>query len=328
MTKPVDRRSFLGIAGMSIGVGALFRFLPAAAAEGETGEALRLLGRRNGEAPAPFSFVQLSDTHVGFEGPPDPLGTKAFERAVEVVNALPEKPDLVLFTGDLTHDSEAPGVPEARMKRFREIAAGLTVKDVRLVPGEHDAGLDGGVRFRNAFGETHYAFDHRGVHFVALDNVSQGRPVVGPEQLAWLEKDLSRFPKTAPIVVFTHRPLFDLRPDWEWFTGDGDRVLSLLSPYENVTVLYGHIHRRDERVIGTARHLAARSLVFAFPDPSPGAEKKPLPFDKEKPFQNLGIREVRAGTGAPLEATDVELTIREYAGTAGISQIRKGGIDE
>ena len=323
-----DRRWFLKVTGGTIGVGALFRVLPVSAeGAGEAREAGALLAKKNGEAPAPFSFVQMSDTHVGFEGPPNPLGTKAFERAVEVVNALPAPPDLILFTGDLTHDSEAPGESAARMKRFREIASRLKVKNVKFVPGEHDAGLDGGVLYRSVFGESHYSFDHRGVHFVALDNVSQGKPVVGAEQLAWLRKDLGRFPKSAPVVVMTHRPLFDLAPDWEWYTGDGDEVMNALEPFENVTVLYGHIHRQDSKVIGRSRHLAARSLAFAFPDPAAGPDKKPVPFDKERPFAGKGIREVRVGkAGAPLEVNDVELTIREYAGTAGISQISKGGL--
>jgi 3',5'-cyclic AMP phosphodiesterase CpdA len=152
-----------------------------------------------------------------------------------------------------------------------------------------DAGLTA-ASFPGAFGETHYSFDHRGVHFVALDNVSLARPNVGPEQLAWLKKDLARFPTTAPIVVFTHRPLFDLRPDWEWFTGDGDEVMNALAPYENVTVLYGHIHREHTHTEGHATHIAARSLIFAYPDPETGVPKKPIPFDPQKPFQNLGLR--------------------------------------
>jgi hypothetical protein len=320
---PLDRRSFLKITGASIGVGALFHAVPLSA-EGDGLDATRFLAARNGEVPSPFSFVQISDTHVGFEGPANPTGTAAFERAVEVVNTLPSRPDLILFTGDLTHDSEKPGEPEARMKRFREIAGRLNVKSVKHVPGEHDAGLDGGVRYRSVFGESHYAFDHKGVHFVALDNVSLGKPVVGAEQLAWLKKDLARFPHTAPIVVFTHRPLFDLAPEWEWFTGDGDEVMNVLSPFENVTVLYGHIHRRDVRTIGRSRHLASRSLVFAFPDPATGAEKKPVPFAREMPFANLGVREMTRGA-AGIEANEVELTVREYAGANGVDTIRKGG---
>jgi 3',5'-cyclic AMP phosphodiesterase CpdA len=320
---PVDRRKFLKIAGVSLGAGALYQV--AAPAFGEGGRLMKALGKKNGERPTPFSFVQFSDTHVGFDGPPNPLGTQAFERAVEMVNALPERPELVLFTGDLTHDSENPGEHADRMRLFRKIASRLEVPLVRCVPGEHDAALDGGTLFRDAFGETNYSFDHRGVHFIALDNVSRGKPVVGAEQLAWLRKDLARFPKSAPIVVFTHRPLFDLRPDWEWFTGDGDQVMNALAPYENVTILYGHIHREHVRVEGNATHYAARSLIFAFPDPAAGVPKKPLPFDPAAPFQNLGVRRVTEFADAKPRVEQVELTLREFSGTVGIQQILKEG---
>ena len=176
------------------------------------------------------------------------------------------------------------------------------------------------------FGETHYSFDHRGVHFVALDNVSRAKPEVGPEQLAWLRKDLARFPATAPMVVFTHRPLFDLKPEWEWFTSDGDDVMKVLSPFENVTVLYGHIHREDVHVEGHAHHYAARGLAYAFPDPAQTDEKKPLPFDPAHPFQHLGLRQVHAGPGRrPTTATvrpeEVELTMAEHSGTEGFAQL-------
>ena len=326
--KPVDRRNFLKIAGASLGAGALYRFVPPALGDG--GRLMELLGTKNGERPTPFSFVQFSDTHVGFDGPPDPLGTKAFERAVEMVNGLPERPDLVLFTGDLTHDSEKPGEHAARMRQFKEIAGRIEVGAVHLIPGEHDAGLDGGALFRDAFGPTSHAFDHRGVHFIGLDNVSRAKPEVGPEQLAWLKKDLARFPTSAPIVVFTHRPLFDLKPEWEWFTSDGDDVMNALAPYENVTVLYGHIHRHHEHAAGNARHYAARSLIFAFPDPATTDDKKPLPFDKDQPFKNLGLRivgEPKARGLAPIRPTinEVELTMREFSGTVGINQFLKEG---
>lgn len=318
----LDRRSFLRISTTSIGVGALLNVAPLAAAP-RAARFLDAFRRRNGEAPGPFSIVQLSDTHVGFNGPPDPLGTKAFERAVEVINALDPQPELILFTGDLTHDSEDPAEHAKRFRRFQEIAGELRVKTRYHVPGEHDAALDGGVLFRQAFGEMNYSFDHRGVHFVALDNVSRGKPVVGGEQLAWLKKDLARFEKTVPIVVFTHRPLFDLKPEWEWFTADGGAVMDALAPFESVTVLYGHIHRHEEQTTGNARHYAARSLIFAFPDPATVHDKKPLPFDVAHPFRNLGIREV-AARGRELAIKDVELTLREVAGKEGIQQLIKG----
>jgi len=327
--KPPDRRSFLKIAGTSLGIGVLYSAYPAALAKGEVGDMFASLGRASGEQVAPFSFVQLSDAHVGFNGPPDPLGTKAFERAVEMINALPQRPDLVLFTGDLTHDTEDKDVHSQRMKQFQEISKRMNVPMIRHVPGEHDAGLDGGALYREFFGESHYSFDHRGVHFVALDNVSRAKPEVGGEQLSWLKKDLARFSKTAPIVVFTHRPLFDLRPDWEWFTSDGDDVMNVLSAYDNVTVLYGHIHRDDEHEIGKVHHYAARSLIFAFPDPTGVAgPKKPVPFDKDHPFKNLGIRTVNFNgkpqpDSNPLAIEDVELTAREFLGINGVHQFLK-----
>jgi 3',5'-cyclic AMP phosphodiesterase CpdA len=326
MAKPIDRRTFLRIASVSLGIGALHRVAPAWAASGASDDTSRRLRSRNGEAVTPFTFVQLSDMHVGFSGPPNPTGTRAFERAVEIVNALPKAPDLILFTGDLTHDSEDQNERTARMQRFLEISGRLKVKTRRLVPGEHDAGLDGGALFREHFGNSSYAFDHKGVHFVALDNVSRALPEVGPEQIAWLQKDLARFPPTAPIVVFTHRPLFDLKPEWEWFTRDGDQVMNVLAPFENVTVLYGHIHREDIQQSGHVRHCAARSLAWAFPDPAKVAEKKPLAFDPGRPFANLGLRTLKAAPGAhPRAATiamdEVELTLREHSGTDGIAQL-------
>ena len=321
--KPFNRRTFLKLTGASIGVGALYVARPALGSDGEGRELLTQLGKANGEKFTPFSFVQLSDAHVGFSGPPNPLGTAAFERAVEVINGLEPRPDLVLFTGDLTHDTEDPGEHAQRMRLFQKIAGGLKVGLVKCVPGEHDAGLDGGDLYRSVFGPTHYSFDHGGVHFIALDNVSRAKPEVGPEQLAWLRNDVARFPRTAPIVVFTHRPLFDLKPEWEWFTDDGDEVLNALAPFQNVTVLYGHIHRHAEHAINHTRHYAARSLIFAFPDPESGVDKKPLPFDKEQPFKNLGIRVVQADGPPALSVNDVELTLREYSGINGIQQISK-----
>ncbi|HET7752527.1 MAG TPA: metallophosphoesterase [Anaeromyxobacteraceae bacterium] len=326
MAKPIDRRGFLRIAGASLGFGALYHVAPALASSGPAREVAMELARRNGESVTPFTFVQLSDTHVGFSGPPNPTGTRAFEQAVAIVNRLPQAPDLILFTGDLTHDSDDRTERVRRMRRFQEIAGGLRMPIRKTIPGEHDASIDGGLLYREIFGESSYSFDHRGVHFVALDNVSRPRPEVGAGGIDRLRNDLERYSTTTPIVVFTHRPLFDLKPEWEWFTRDGDEVMNVLSPYENVTVLYGHIHREHVHEEGHSRHLAARSLVFAFPDPGTTREKKPLPFDAEHPFHNLGLRVVHAAPGAPpssvsLGVQDVELTLREHSGTEGFQQL-------
>jgi 3',5'-cyclic AMP phosphodiesterase CpdA len=327
MGSPIDRRSFLRLSVASIGFGALYRVAPALA--GSAGQdTSHSMARKNGERVTPFSFVQLSDTHVGFQGPPNPDGTMAFERAVEIVNRLSPPPELILFTGDLSHDSDVEPERTARMRRFKEIAARLRVKAQKTIPGEHDAAIDGGALYRQMFGETSYSFDHRGVHFVALDNVSRPKPEVGPERIAWLKKDLARFAPTAPIVVLTHRPLFDLKPDWEWFTRDGDEVMNALAPWENVTILYGHIHREDVHLTPHARHFSARSLAWAFPDPATVPEKKPNPFDKEHPFKNLGGRALHVAPGAGPSALDlkldeIELSMRETSGTEGFAQLLK-----
>ncbi|MDB5108658.1 MAG: Twin-arginine translocation pathway signal, partial [Candidatus Binatus sp.] len=235
-------------------------------------------------------------------------------------------PDLVIVTGDLTHDADSPDEHAKRYKLFKEIAGRIGGAKLMVVPGENDAALDGGDMFREFMGPTHYSFDHRGVHFIALDNVSTGRPAVGAAQLAWMKADLGRFPKTAPIVVFTHRPLFDLKPEWEWFTSDGDDVMNALAPYENVTVLYGHIHRENFHQAGNTKLYAAKSLIFAFPDPQTTPAKKPMPFDKDKPFNNLGLRVVKGNVrGTNLRIEDVELTMAEYSGTVGMDQMLKHG---
>ncbi|HSP33935.1 MAG TPA: metallophosphoesterase [Thermoanaerobaculia bacterium] len=318
--KTIDRRNFLRLSVTTLGTGALLQLMPRRADAGF----LDHLRRRNGEAPGSFSIVQLSDTHVGFSGPPDPLGTQAFERAVEMINQLDPQPDLILFTGDLTHDVEDPVKHAERMRKFKDIESRLRIQTRHHVPGEHDAALDRGALYRDNFGETHYSFDHKGVHFVALDNVSHGRPIVGKEQIAWLESDLARYGKSTPIVVFTHRPLFDLRPDWEWMTTDGDQVLNILAPYDAVSVLYGHIHRAHHATTGKIQHHAARSLVFAFPDPAKVKEKKLLPFDPYWKFNNLGLRTVSAPD--PVRVNDVELTFREV-GDEGVTQFIREGLE-
>jgi predicted phosphodiesterase len=327
MKNQIDRRSFLRIAGTSVGIGVLYEFAPFLERRPEAGEMNSYFKRTNGEAPASFTFAQFSDPHVGFQGPPNPLGTKAFESAVALLNQSPQRPDFVLFTGDLTHDADSRDVHAERMQLFRKIAGGLNTRTIHTVPGENDAALDGGVLYREHFGESHYSFDHKGVHFVALDNVSQGSPEVGPAQLAWLKADLARFPKTAPIIVFTHRPLFDLKPQWEWFTRDGDAVMNALAPYENVTVLYGHIHRHDVHQSAKVTHYAARSLIFAFNDPATNENKKQLPFDKDDPFKDLGVRFVTedgAGDkGVALGVNDVALTKAEFSGLSGMQQMIK-----
>ena len=246
-----------------------------------------------------FYFVQLSDVHWGFEGPPNPDARGTLQKAVAAVNALAEPPDFIVFTGDLTHTTDSPDERRKRLREFKAIVADLKVKTVHFMPGEHDASLDNGAAFIEFFGATHYTFDHRGVHFIVLDNVSDPGARIGDAQLQWLRDDLAARDKAAPIVVLTHRPLFDLAPRWDWATRDGDAAMALLMPHANVTVFYGHIHQENHHMTGHIAHHAAKSLIFALPAPGSQDKRTPLAWDVDAPYRGLGFREIEAhGAGA------------------------------
>jgi 3',5'-cyclic AMP phosphodiesterase CpdA len=205
-----------------------------------------------------------------------------------------------VFTGDLTHTTDDPAVRRTRLREFRAIVDELDVKTRYFLPGEHDASLDAGEAYKAEFGETHYSFEHGGIRFVALDNVSDPTGSLGDAQLDWLRKTLDGIPADAPLVVLAHRPLFDLYPAWDWATRDGARALTLLEGRTNVTVFYGHIHQEHHHEAAGIRHHAARSLVFPLPAPGSVPKKAPVPWDAGAPFRGLGYRSVReSGSGEP-----------------------------
>jgi hypothetical protein len=281
----IDRRQFLQLA--ALGGGAVFAStLPGCATPGGAGMA---------QQKDDFYFVQLSDSHWGFEGKavnPDARGT--LPKAVAAVNALSEPPDFVMFTGDLTHTTDNPVERRKRLAEFRDIVSQLKVKTVRFMPGEHDASLDHGKAFTEFFGDTHYTFDHKGVHFVVVDNVSDPAARIGDEQLAWLADDFAKQPPDARIVVFTHRPLFDLAPQWDWATRDGAKALEILQTRPNTSVFYGHIHQENHKTTGAIAHHSAKSLMFPLPAPMSQPNRTPIPWDPEHPYRGLGFREVEA----------------------------------
>jgi Icc-related predicted phosphoesterase len=240
-----------------------------------------------------FRFVQLSDTHWGFNNPainPDFAGT--LKKTVAQVNALENKPDFIVFTGDLTHTTDDDKVRRERMKQFREIIKELKVQDVKFLAGEHDAALDNGEAFKEVFGKTHYTFDHKGAHFIALDNVSDPRARLGDEQLAWLSDDLKRLDKNTRIIVLTHRPLFDLAADWDWNTSDGSKALELLAPFIGVAVLYGHIHQVNHHTTANVAHHSATGLMYPLPAPHSVPKKAPIKWDAAHPYKGLGYRQI------------------------------------
>ena len=239
-----------------------------------------------------FYFVQLSDVHWGYQGPANLDAGGTLPKAVAAVNAMAEPPDFIVFTGDLTHTTDSPDERRKRLSEFKAIVAELKVKTVRFMPGEHDASLDQGLAFKEFFGATHYTFDHRGVHFIVLDNVSDPGARIGEEQLQWLKADLAARDKAAPMVVLTHRPLFDLAPRWDWATRDGAAAMELLMPFSNVTVFYGHIHQEHHQMTGHIAHHSAKSLIFALPTPGSQDKRTPLAWDPAVPYKGLGWRRI------------------------------------
>src|SRR5438093_2736818 len=281
MSDLMNRRDLLKLAGMGVAV-----FV--------SGTTVRA-GRSAEKNDESFYFVQLSDTHWGFNGPainPDSQGT--LKKAIAAVNALDEQPDFVVFTGDLTQTTDNRGVRRERMAEFRDIVSQLKVKTVRFMAGEHDASLDRGDAYQEFFGDLHYTFDHNGVHFIVLDNVSDPMAAVGEKQIQWLQADLKQQDKDARIVVLTHRPLFDLAPDWDWATSDGTTVINTLMQHSNVTVLYGHIHQEHHHMTGHIAHHAAKSVMWALPQPGSVSRKAPISWDPAGPYRDLGFRNVEA----------------------------------
>jgi len=254
-------------------------------------------GAAGGVARSGFRFVQISDSHIGFnkEANKDVAGT--LKEAIARINALPEPPDFILHTGDLTHLSEAE-----EFDTLEQLLRGARTSQIFYVPGEHDVIGDNGKRYRERFGkgtrgDGWYSFDHKGAHFVGLVNVTDiqenGLGILGREQLEWLEADLKAHSAETPVVLFAHVPLWTVYPDWGWGTSDGAQALSFLKRFGSVTVLNGHIHQTMKKVEGQVTFHTAMST--AFPQAAPGQAPKPGPMKVEagKLRDHLGITEVQ-----------------------------------
>ena len=239
-----------------------------------------------------FFFLQLSDAHWGFSGPPNPEADQTLKQAVRAVNASTARPEFIVFTGDLTHTTDDDAIRRKRMAEFKAIVADLKVPKVIFLPGEHDAALDKGQAYQENFGPLHQTFDHRGIRFISLDNVSDPGASVGDTQIDWLKSQLAKVDKDAPVVILAHRPLFDLYPQWDWATADGAKVISVLQPYRHVTVFYGHIHQENHHEPGHIAHHSAKSLIFPLPAPGSVPKKAAVPWDPEHPARGLGYREI------------------------------------
>ncbi|MFC5861969.1 metallophosphoesterase family protein [Acidicapsa dinghuensis] len=284
----IDRRGFLKCMAWA-GTGLVWSF-----AGGVPTSRLFAQGRGH-EKAADFTFVQISDSHLGFNKPAntDVAGTLqvALDRIDGLKGAMKMAPDFLIHTGDLTHGSKPA--------EFDQVAQMLGKRQVFYVPGEHDTSIDDGKAYLERYGKGTkgsgwYSFDHKGVHFIGLNNVLQleGMGKLGEEQLAWLRQDLAAVKSSQPVAVFAHIPLWAVYPEWGWGTADGEQALAMLKKFGSVTVLNGHIHQVMQKVEGNVTFHTAMST--AFPQPAPGSAPSPGPMKvpEEKLQSMLGITNV------------------------------------
>ncbi len=281
----IDRRGFLKCMAWA-GTGLVWTFAGGVPTSRLFGENTKIV------KPSDFSFVQISDSHIGFNKPANADVTATLQAALAKIDGVPAAPDFLIHTGDLTHSSK-PG-------EFDLLSQVLgSRRQVFYVPGEHDTSVDDGKMYLERYGKDTkgsgwYSFDHKGVHFIGLVNVVQleGMGKLGQPQLDWLAKDLHNLKSSTPIVLFAHIPLWAVYPTWGWGTSDSEQAFALLKRFGSVTVLNGHIHQVMQKVEGNVAFHTAMST--AFPQPAPGAAPSPgpmkVPADKLKDV--LGITEV------------------------------------
>jgi Icc protein len=292
-TSDVDRRGFLRCMAWA-GTGMVWTISGGVPRSSIAGEEMPKAGD--------LFFVQISDSHIGFNKAANADVTETMRKAVAKINALPEQPAFLLHTGDISQLSKPSEFDTAD-----QVLKESRTKDVFFVPGEHDVATDNGVSYLERYGagsrkpvagsQGWYSFDHSGVHFIGLVNVMNlkagGLGSLGADQLEWMEKDVKHLSASTPIVVFAHVPLWTVYPEWGWGTDDGARALGYLKRFGSVTVLNGHIHQTMQKVEGNVAFHTA--LSTAFPQPRPGTAPAPGPMVVPAGHLSdvLGIREVR-----------------------------------
>jgi 3',5'-cyclic AMP phosphodiesterase CpdA len=248
------------------------------------------------DAKGELSFVQISDSHMGFNKPANPDVAATLQAAVGKINALSTPPEFLLHTGDISHLSK----PE-EFDAVDQILKSAAAKDVFFVPGEHDVLNDDGKQYldrygKGAQGSGWYSFEKKGVHFIGLVNVMNlkagGLGSLGHDQLEWLEKDVKHLKSSTPIIVFAHIPLWAVYPEWGWGTEDSAQALSYLKKFGSVTVLNGHIHQTMQKVEGNVTFHTATSTAFPQPKPGEAPSPGPMKVPAEQLRSLLGITDV------------------------------------
>jgi predicted phosphodiesterase len=286
----IDRRNFLSCMAWA-GTGLIWSMVGGV----PTSKLFAATPSSHAAAQSSFSFVQISDSHIGFNKPANQDVTGTLKLAIDKINALSVRPELLLHTGDITHSAK-PAEFDTAQQLIKSAKAGETF----YVPGEHDFASDDGAQYKARFGKGTlgtgwYSFNHRGVHFIGLNNCLQIDALgkLGPDQLAWLKQDLAGLSVSTPIVVFAHIPLWMVYPEWGWGTQDGAEALSYLKRFGSVTVLNGHIHQVVQKVEGNVAFHTATSTAFPQPAPGKAPSAGPMMVPAGKLRSVLGITEVQ-----------------------------------
>ena len=261
-------------------------------------------------AGSAFSFVQISDSHIGFNKAANQDVAGTLKLAIDKIDAMPMTPDFMLHTGDITQSAKASEFDDAQ-----QIIRGSRIRDVHYVPGEHDTATDDGALYSERFGKGTlgtgwYSFDHKGVHFIGLNNSLQVDAMggLGADQLDWLKKDVAGHSASTPIVVFAHIPLWMVYPNWGWGTKDGEQALSYLKRFGSVTVLNGHIHQVVQKVEGNVSFHTAASTAFPQPAPGKAPSAGPMVVPAGKLRSVLGVTDVKyVARRGPLAVIDSSL---------------------
>jgi 3',5'-cyclic AMP phosphodiesterase CpdA len=263
------------------------------------------------QATPALRFAQISDSHIGFNGPANPNVIDTFNHAIGQLNSLGYTPDFVIHTGDLTHLATP-----AQFDQVKQMLTGLNTPHVFTVPGEHDSTDDAGQKYRQAFGagtrgDGWYSFDIAGVHLIGLVNTLNMQKLghLGTDQLEFIEKDVAGLSSDTPIVVFSHIPLFAMYPDWGWGTDDAAQALSYLKRFSSVTCLNGHVHQLFSKTEGNVTFYSATTTAYPLPAPGQGPAPKPVTLPAGKLRDALGVREVSYTKGQQsLALKDQKLT--------------------
>ncbi len=302
-----DRRHFLKCMAW-VGTGAVWTLSSGVLKGSPLGQAAHGMTMHGSDA---LRFVQISDSHIGFNKPANTDVTATLREAVAKIKADPNPPAFVLHTGDLTHLSKP-----AEFDTLQQVLSELSVP-VFYVPGEHDVLEDNGESYLQRFGKGTmgagwHSFDRNGVHFIGLVNVvdlkAGGLGTLGNEQLEWLEKDVKRLKSSTPIVVFAHIPLWSVYPEWGWGTDDSERALSYLKRFGSVSVLNGHIHQVMQKVEGHVTFHTAMSTAFPQPAPGTAASPGPMKVADDRLRKVLGLSRMSFhDVNHPIAITDVPL---------------------